>query len=369
MAELMDFHVAIVGASMGGLSIANLLHRLGLVVTVFECFPRGFHDRGGALGGVDTELVKEIRGDKNGVGHHYLKGHGHFYGDVWRYLYEGIPEESVHFGCDVVEVLNINSTKPALKLIHNQNSDVHEILEFDMIIGADGGKSTIRKSVTTGEPKYSGYTLWRGLISTRSISRPPSGTSFVNGTYYATLGYPVDSPRGKLWNCGVYMGMPERMVEAPTRNRQVKSEFETIPEWFVPFVTRFLGEYNGQFWNKCCKEGKVSPHAVWEFAADQVVNNRIVLLGDAAHMATPRTGAGAYTAMLDAKLLGSLLESHFRNNSADDVSLEQVLRVYNEETVRRGKALYRQSRQHASDFAPDDWEPISPEEVLQMYTK
>jgi len=36
---------------------------------------------------------------------------------------------------------------------------------------------------------------------------------------------------------------------------------------------------------------------------DKVVNNRILLLSDAAYLARPRTGADAYSAMVDAVVL------------------------------------------------------------------
>ena len=42
--------VAIIGASIAGLSSANVLNRLGAKVTVFEKFNSGFHNRGGGLG-------------------------------------------------------------------------------------------------------------------------------------------------------------------------------------------------------------------------------------------------------------------------------------------------------------------------------
>jgi 2-polyprenyl-6-methoxyphenol hydroxylase-like FAD-dependent oxidoreductase len=67
---------------------------------------------------------------------------------------------------------------------------------------------------------------------------------------------------------------------------------------------------------------------VWELACDQVVNcrddgtvGRIILLGDAAHMSSPRTGAGAYTAMKDAVVLGECLSG--------STSLETALAMYN----------------------------------------
>jgi hypothetical protein len=53
-------------------------------VTIFEAFPGRFEDRGGALGAVDMELLRSIRNGaqpKNAI-----RGHGHFYGDLWRYV-------------------------------------------------------------------------------------------------------------------------------------------------------------------------------------------------------------------------------------------------------------------------------------------
>jgi 2-polyprenyl-6-methoxyphenol hydroxylase-like FAD-dependent oxidoreductase len=49
--------VGVVGASLGGLSIANVLCRLGASVQVFELFDSGFYLKGGALGGVNTDLL------------------------------------------------------------------------------------------------------------------------------------------------------------------------------------------------------------------------------------------------------------------------------------------------------------------------
>jgi len=346
----MDLHIAVVGASLGGLSVANVLHRLGARVEVFECFGHGFHTRGGALGAVDVKLVQEIRG---GSGHSRpIKGHGHFYGDLWQYFYEGLPEGMVHFGVDVQEILDSSSDSPQLVIGDGPQ-------HFDIIIGADGGKSTVRKYVTDQLPKYAGYTVWRGLVPMAGIDGPPSGSATIRGVQYATLGFPCAGPAGTgdLWNCGIYMLMPEADVEAPSRNRQVKSGIKSVPDWFVPFIHHFFGARNAKFWQQCSQHGKVSPHPVWELAADRVVAGRIVLLGDAAHMASPRTGAGAYTAMCDAMVLGEALQN--------EQSLSGALRMYNTNTVRRGKQLYQRSREAAMSFAPRNCVPVSPLTLLE----
>jgi 2-polyprenyl-6-methoxyphenol hydroxylase-like FAD-dependent oxidoreductase len=339
--------VAIVGASLGGLSAANVLHRLGAQVEVFEYFPHGFHDRGGALGAVDTDLLHQICGNTRPRSRPPIRRHGHFYGDLWQYLMDGLPEDMVRFGIGVEEIIDSTPATPRLEIAGEGRG-------FDLVIGADGGKSTIRRYVTNAVPEYSGYNLWRGLVPVEGIPGPPSGTRTLDGVRYETLGFPFVNGRGiAMWNCGVYMMTPKSEVAAPTRNRQVtSSETGGVPDWFIPVVRALFGDRNAEFWQACAVNGKVSAHPVWEFAADTVVNRRIMLLGDAAHMASPRTGAGAYTAMVDAVTLGTALEQCN--------TIEEALQFYNDDTVERGRLLWKRSRRAAAYFAPESSPPVSP---------
>ena len=52
-------------------------------------------------------------------------------------------------------------------------------------------------------------------------------------------------------------------------------------------------------------------------------------------MATPRTGAGAYTAMVDAHMLGKFFKEHLPKHGID-----KVLEAYNADGVKRAKNLY-----------------------------
>lgn len=346
--------VAIVGASLGGLSAANVLHQLGARVEVFESFPHGFHDRGGALGAVDTELLNRILGNDATANRDLVRGHGHFYGDLWQRLAEGLPKDTIRFSIDIQNVIDSTSNTPKLEIDGEQR-------EFDLVVGADGGRSEIRSFVTDHVPQYSGYSLWRGLVPVDGIPGPPSGARTIDGARYETLGFPFVNGHGtEVWNCGIYMMTPESEVAAPTRNRQVTTA-TAVPDWFVPLVRALFGDRNATFWDSCATAGKVSPHPVWEFAADTVVNNRVLLLGDAAHMASPRTGAGAYTAMVDAATLGAALE-HCR-------SMNHALQIYNADTVERGHRLWQQSRRSARYFAPPSTPVISPAALLARIDK
>jgi 2-polyprenyl-6-methoxyphenol hydroxylase-like FAD-dependent oxidoreductase len=348
--NVQNLKAAIIGSSIGGLSAANVLNRLGFEVTIYEAFPEGFHNRGGALGSVDMQLLQTIL--PTGTIQKNIGNHGHFYGDLWRYLYEGLPKYSVKFGADIPEIHNPESLKPLVEIQGKPQ-------EFDLIIGADGGKSTIRKYVTDAVPQYAGYTLWRTLLSTDKIGYPPNGRKTINGIRYETLGFPfIGANHESLWNCGVYMAMPESEVEKPTRNRQVSThDFKQIPDWFLPFIGHLFDKHTLEFWKTAIQHGKVSPHPVWEFVTEKVVRNRILLLGDAAHMASPRTGAGAYSAMADAVVL----ETAFKQGQ----NIDESLKLYNKNTVDRGRELYSHSRRSASYFAPENRKIVSPKVVIE----
>ncbi|MFK7929863.1 MAG: FAD-dependent monooxygenase, partial [Myxococcota bacterium] len=230
------------------------------------------------------------------------------------------------------------------------------------VIGADGGRSVIRAYVTDQTPSYAGYTVWRWLVAAKGIVGPPSGRRSVAGVVYETLGFPSAGPDGGvMWNCGVYLATPESEVAAPTRNRQVGTPAKDVPAWFVPLTRALFNERSSRFWEECVRQGKVSPHPVWELAADRVFRGRIALLGDAAHMASPRTGAGAYTAMVDAVVLGEAL--------MQAPSIEQGLAQYNLDTVQRGQELFRRSRAAARAFAPEGRTIVSPSQLLRDLTR
>lgn len=112
--EYSKIKVAIVGSSISGLGAANVLNRLGFEVTVFEAFSEGFHNRGGALGAVNLQLLQTIL--PTGTIQKRIRNHGHFYGDLWQYLYEGLPKSTVKFGVDIQGIHNPKSLKSALEI-------------------------------------------------------------------------------------------------------------------------------------------------------------------------------------------------------------------------------------------------------------
>ena len=89
----------------------------------------------------------------------------------------------------------------------------------------------------------------------------------------------------------------------------------------------------------------------------KTVAGRIVVMGDAAHMASPMTAAGAHTAMEDA--LG--LWNAFSTGGGD---IDGALRTYDKWGIQRTKNLLRASRAVSSDLVPSKQAIRSPSTLL-----
>ena len=340
--------VAVVGGSIAGLAAANVLAQRGFEVTVFERFPTGFESRGGGLGGVDRQLYESIRADGATLRQHGPGGW--FYGDLWRYLRGGLPDDAVRHGVAVADVGDVAA--PTV-----------DGAAYDFVVVADGGWSSLRRFVVGDQqPVYSGYCLWRGLMD---LERAPSFRSFGGhrSGYFDTGGFPISCADGRtLYNGGFYLRMPEDEVARPASGaaRQVGEKKRALPDWYLPLYEKLWSHVNGgelvRLWRAMATHGKITQHAVWEFCADRVVNGRVVIIGDAAHMASPRTGAGAYTGLLDAHGLGVAFDRH------GDV--DAALAAYAVDGKRRANELHRASLNVKRQFVDPSRPPVPARELL-----
>ena len=141
---------------------------------------------------------------------------------------------------------------------------------------------------------------------------------------------------------GIGVGVPEREVIRPAAgaNRQDMTASQPIPDWFMPFMRRvFRPHPNIVQWLEIAHvKGKITPQPLFEFKANRVTNGRLIMLGDAAHMASPRTAAGAHTGILDA---AGLLVALSENPS----NIEQAIADYAPDGRQRATDLYARSKE------------------------
>merc|ERR1719473_2535614 len=136
--------------------------------------------------------------------------------------------------------------------------------------------------------------------------------STVNSGIYDAVNLPVPTFDGrKIFMSALFVATPENEVRQPewgdnNQIRQTKGPHE-VPPWFLPFVRRYFGHKVGgqvvRFYETAAAKGKITPSPVFEYSATKTVNGRVVVIGDAAHVASPWTAAGAHTALLDAEAL------------------------------------------------------------------
>jgi len=156
-----------------------------------------------------------------------------------------------------------------------------ERLKGDLLIGADGLRSSVRRSLLgDGEPRYSGATCWRGIASFE-IGEGPSQNWWGRGGEFGL--FPL--PDGRAYWFAV-LRRPEREEDGPEgRKADVLQAFGSWPKLVAAAV-------------EATEEGAIlrndlydrPPTARWG-------RGRLTLLGDAAHPMLTNAAQGACQAL------------------------------------------------------------------------
>jgi len=235
-------------------------------------------------------------------------------------------------------------------------------------IACDGINSAVRKQFypDEGEPRYSGVNMWRGVTRWRPML---SGASMVRAGWLS---------HGK-------------MVIYPIR--AAGSDGLQLINWVAEIETP---NYRRRDWNRAGSLSDfIGAFADWHFewldvpsfirAADQVLEfpmvdqdplprwsfGRVTLLGDAAHPMVPRGSNGAGQAILDARALTSALLQHADPVAAlaayEQQRLEATTRIVLTNRTNPPDAILREVYRRTNDrpFADID-EVISREELVAL---
>ena len=327
----------IVGGGIGGLATALKLHRVGVLVKVFESV-----ETIKALGvGINllphsvkvlTELGLSEELEKTGLPTAELMYVNKFGKKIWqedRGLAAGYkwPQYSIHRG--ELQMLLLNAVKEQLGeeavftghhltsfeneadgvVAHFENKKTGEHIgtyRADILIAADGIHSVVRKHFYPNEglPKYSGRILWRGVTESTPYL---TGRSMIMAGYQDQkfVSYPISPELAKEGRSLVNWIAELSIDEMPDRADWNK---EIDKEKFAPaFKNWDFGWLNVP---KIIEEAK----AVYEFPMvdrdplPQWTFGRVTLLGDAAHPMYPIGSNGASQAILDADALGRVIE-------------------------------------------------------------
>jgi salicylate hydroxylase len=348
--------IAIVGGGIGGLTLGLALREHGLQAEIFEAAPElteigaavaqsanatrlfqrlGILDEYAKAATTPTELIYREwqRGDRIaahpvGKDSWYLNRFGApYYGihraDLQRVLSTALGGHGLHLGCRLV---NLVDERDSVRLEFANGRVEHA----DLVVGADGVRSTVRRWVT-GEDDivYSGTSGFRGIVPVDKLpSLPdPGAIQFWMGPDKHLLHFPIGENARHINFLAV--------VEGPTTWHQ-GDKWQADVEDDEP-VSLFEG------WHPAVTEMiDAIPHSVrWGLFVLRPLlrwyNGRKVLLGDSAHAMLPHHGQGANTTVEDAFTLAALL------TQARPDDLEPVLDHYQSLRRARTRKIQRSS--------------------------
>ncbi len=317
--------IAIVGGGIGGLSAALGLSRAGFSVDVYEAAP-AWADIGAGV----TLAPNAMRGfDYLGVGEPVAKAGVEPKGQTIRHWQDNRVLFSLERGNQMRE-------QYGAPYVYIHRADLHAILvkavadaggrlhigravesvaslegraqitftdgtsaDADLLIGADGVKSVVRKLFETTAPHFTGHIAFRGLIPvTPDVAHLAENPGIHIGPGRLAVRYPVRG--GEILNL-VYFIRQSGWDEDGWTIRATRTELAELFAGWCDDVHLMISKIDDSKLYKWAINAR-QPLPTWR------IDDRIVLLGDAAHAMTPFMGQGAAAGIEDAVVLTRALQ-------------------------------------------------------------
>ena len=322
--------VLIVGGGIGGLSVARELSLRSLEVTVLEKAPKLNPVGAGIIMNPNAMRVLE----KNGLADEVRRDswpyftretrdqHGRLLATRdYRPLYDAgklAPGCLVH-RAHLLDVLY--RSLPAGTVHFNRTGKAEDSSGYDLVIGADGIHSQIRKDLFGDVPaRYMGYRSHR--LTMENVADARCFTEYLGRGQRIGL-VPIGGKRLYVWTT---YNAPEEEQAAPD-----------LPRQFAQFTAPELQ----RLFRALPPPESIITTEIEELWADTWFLKNVVLLGDAAHAITPNIGQGAGMAMEDAAVLAEEL--------AGNGKIEDALGNYARRRKPRVETVMRISREVGDD--------------------
>ncbi|WP_284141043.1 NAD(P)/FAD-dependent oxidoreductase [Virgibacillus sp. LDC-1] len=314
----------IVGASLSGLMTGIALAQEGLYVTILEKVGEnriggsGLRVNGGTIGRSKTEKLL-----KN------LVSNGKSTVQLWstiesRLRAEAKKDNKITLRYDT-RVVNVNQDDESVWALTDQGETIHG----DLLIGADGHNSQVRKYIAPHKPNatYAGYMGWIASMSENDLPKHllpsthkpavemfDSYDGFKFGSIIEKKDDSADSGSRRI-GCTWYdnrqsallrrLGCVEGMVVRHSLNGA------DIPESTLKELANRAANWP-EPWRSAALHG-IETHTligipIKEYVPDRLVKGRIALVGDAAHVPAPVTASGFNESLQDAVALGKCVE-------------------------------------------------------------
>jgi 2-polyprenyl-6-methoxyphenol hydroxylase-like FAD-dependent oxidoreductase len=367
--------IAIIGAGLGGLTLARVLHVHGIESTIFELeadrnarvqggmldihtyngqralraadlwepFLQLIHPGGEAMRILDrraTVLREEL--DEGDLDRPEVDR-----GQLRNLLIDSLPTTTIQWDKKVVEVSHVSGG------VHEVEFTDGTTITTDLLVGADGAWSKVRPLLTEAWPTYTGISFVEADLIEADQTHPAEAAVVGGGMLFALDGNTgILGHRESDGSLHIYLGVrvPEDWSDT--------IDFTDTPTAKAAILDLLAG------WDPALQgliehaDTPLTPRRInaLPVGVSWPRTPGVTLLGDAAHVMSPFAGEGANLAMFDGSELAAAITAH-----ADDV--EAALTAYEAHLFPRSKEAAGESAENLDIIFAED----SPQGLLEMF--